>query len=113
MGLYFAGSLATLAAIGVLSAFRWVEARTPTMHFARLSVRFKRTEHLVPDDLRALAARHHIDSARPSHHLEDEGRTYRYDMTVRTRDPVNFGLLSETLSAESRVVEFAIEPTGD
>jgi len=113
MGLSFAGIVASVAAIGVLSVFRWVEGRTPTMHYARLSVRFKRAEHLGQTELEALAAGHHIDSARPSYHLEDEGRTCRYEMTVRTRDPVHFSHLSETMQTQAQVLEFSIEPTGD
>lgn len=113
MGLYFAGLASSAAAIGVLSVFRWVEERTPTMHYARVTVRFKRAEHLDRGELKALAAGHHVDAARPSYHLEDEGRTYRYEMTARTRDPANFGHLSESLQAQPRVLEFSIEPTGD
>lgn len=113
MGLYVSGILASVAAIGVLSVFRWVEGRTPTMHYARLTVRFERAEHLDQGELTALAAAHDIDAARPSYHLENEGRTYSYEMTVRTRDPANFGHLSEAMQTQAQVLEFAIEPTGD
>jgi putative Mg2+ transporter-C (MgtC) family protein len=113
MGLYFAGIAAAVTAIGVLSVFRWVEQRTPTMHYARLTVRFPRSEHLDQPEVVALAAAHHIDAARPSYHLEDQGRTYRYAMVVRTGDPANYARLSEALRAQQRVLEFSIEPTGD
>jgi putative Mg2+ transporter-C (MgtC) family protein len=113
MGLYLAGTVASVAAIGVLSVFRWVEGRTPTMHYARLTVRFERAEHLAEPELEALAAAHDIDAARPSYHLENEGRTYRYELTVRTRNPANFGRLSETMRTRAQILEFSIEPTGD
>ena len=113
VGLYVAGLATAAATIGVLSAFRWVEQRTPTMHYARLTVRFPRSEHLDQPEVEALVAHHHVDAARPSYHLEDQGRTYRYEMVVRTRDPAHYAHLSEALRAQQRVLEFSIEPTGD
>jgi len=113
MGLYVAGLATAAATIGVLSAFRWVEQRTPTMHYAHLMVRFPRAEHLNADEVVGLAASHHVDAARPSYHLEDEGRTLRYEMVVRTRDPADYGHLAAAMRAHARVLEYSIEPTGD
>ena len=113
MGLYVAGLATAAATIGVLSAFRWVEQRTPTMHYAHLMVRFPRAEHLNVDEVVGLAASHHVDAARPSYHLEDEGRTLRYEMVVRTRDPADYGHLAAAMRAHARVLEYSIEPTGD
>lgn len=113
MGLYFAGTVATVIAIGVLSVFRWLEEVTPTLHYARLSVCFKRAEHMTQRELHEVVVAQGIESTRPSYHLESEGRVYRYEMTVRTRDPRNFRGLSEALEAQERVQEFSLEPTGD
>jgi len=113
MGLYFAGGLGTVVAVGVLSAFRWVEGATPSLHYASLTVRFRRAEHMEQDALHALVGGFGIDFTQPSYRLEDEGRVYVYQMTVRARDPGNFHRLSEALNAQERVLEFNIEPTGD
>jgi putative Mg2+ transporter-C (MgtC) family protein len=113
MGLYFAGVFSTVLAIGVLSVFRWLEERTPTLHFASLSVACKGPDRLTRDELNEVVRRHRIDFTRPSYHLEGEGRVYRYDMRVRTRDPDNFHALSEALASQDRVLEFSLEPTGD
>lgn len=113
MGLYFAGIVATVIAIGVLSVFRWLEEATPTLHYARLSVCFKRPEHMSQQELYEAVMAEGIQSTRPSYHLESEGRMYRYEMTIRTRDPRNFHGLAESLGQQARVQEFSIEPTGD
>lgn len=113
MGLYFAGIFTTALSIGVLSVFRWLEERTPTLHFASLTVCFKGPERMTRDELHEVVRRHRIEFTRPSYHLESEGRVYRYDMTVRTRDPDNFHALSETLDGMDRVLEFSLDPTGE
>jgi putative Mg2+ transporter-C (MgtC) family protein len=113
MGLYFAGVFSTVLAIGVLSVFRWLEERTPTLHFASLTVAFKGPDRMTRDELNEVVRRHRVDCTRPSYHLEGEGRVYRYDMRVRTRDPENFHALCESLTHQERVLEFSLEPTGD
>jgi len=113
MGLYFAGAMATVVVIGVLSAFRWLERVTPSLHYASLTVRFRRAEHMDEAELHGLVSAHGLEFTQPSYRLEGEGRVYCYQMTVRTQDPRSFHALSETLSAQERVLEFAIQPTGD
>ena len=113
MGLYFAGFVATVAAFGVLSLFRWVEKQTPTLHYAHLKVRFKRAEHLTLDELKAVVNAHDIESNHPTYALQDEGRIYVYEMTARTRNANSFRDLAEHLNDMERVLEFTIQPTGD
>jgi putative Mg2+ transporter-C (MgtC) family protein len=113
MGLYFAGALGTVVAVGVLSGFRWLEQVTPSLHYGSLTVRFRRAEHMSQEDLHALVAGYGIDFTQPSYRLEDEGRVFVYQMTVRARDPGNFDRLAETLNAREQVLEFQLEPTGD
>jgi putative Mg2+ transporter-C (MgtC) family protein len=113
MGLYVAGAMGTVIAIGVLSAFRWLERATPSLNYARLSVRFKRAEHMLQEELHRMVESHGIDFTQPSYHLEGEGRTYRYEMTIRTHNTENFHRLAEALNAQERVLEFTIQPTGD
>ncbi|MFQ5507880.1 MAG: MgtC/SapB family protein [Leptospirillia bacterium] len=113
MGMYFAGFVATIVATGVLSLFRWLEKATPTLRYARLTVCFKRPEHMEEDTLRELVRSHHIEWTTPSFRLEGEGRIYTYEMTVRTRHARNFQKLAEHLNGIDEVLEFCIQPTGD
>ncbi|MDH5525991.1 MAG: MgtC/SapB family protein [Nitrospirota bacterium] len=113
MGMYFVGFLGTGITVGVLSLFRWLEKRTPTLRYARLTVRFKRPEAMREEEMVALVREFAIEEHAPSFSLEAEGRLFRYEMTVRTRDQRNYSRLSERLSEMERVQEFSIQPTGD
>jgi len=113
MGMYFAGFVATVFAFGILSVFRWVEQRTPTLHYGRMSVRFKRREALSVEALRQMALEHGIESDHPSFHLEADGRIYVYQMIIRARDPNSYSALADTLNNMEQVLAFSLEPSGD
>ncbi len=112
MGLYFAGFLATVIACGVLSIFRWLENKTPSLRYASLMVRFKRAEHLSDEALKKMVNDHQIEWTNPSYHLE-KGSEFRYQMTVRTLNTDNFERLAQTLTSLDKVIGFSIQPTGD
>ena len=113
IGLYFAATIACLLSLGVLSLFRWLENRMPTNRYARLTVRFQRREHMPEEELRRIIREHNATLAHPSYQLENEGRYFRYSMTIQTRDAKNFHALAETLNSMEPVFEFEITPTGD
>jgi putative Mg2+ transporter-C (MgtC) family protein len=113
MGFHFAALLAVVLALMTLSFFRWVEAITPGLHYARLTVRFVRDARLSEKELHDLFRLHHTTSASLSYHLEKEGRTFQYRMTIRSRDPRNFERLVDSLSGMEAVQEFSLVPTGD
>lgn len=113
MGMYVSGFISTLAAGVVLSLFRWIEHHTPTLRFARLTVCFKRAEHLSESALNEVLTERRIESTNPSYYLEEGGKVYRHQMTIRTLDAANFERLAETLNNMDKVVEFSIRPTGD
>ncbi|MDH4229241.1 MAG: MgtC/SapB family protein [Nitrospirota bacterium] len=113
MGMYVVAGFGTLLSIGVLSLFRWIEKQTPTLRYARLRVRLKRVDHMLEGDLNQLVAEQSVEGNTPSYQLEDDGRSFSYEMTVRTRDSANFGRLAERLSSMEQVQEFSIQPTGD
>ena len=97
----------------MLSLFRWIEALTPSLHYARLNVRFQRQEVMPEKALRELVESHSIDAANPIYSLQDEGHMFEYQMTMRTRHMDNYRRLAETLTALPSVVEFQVTPTGD
>ncbi len=113
IGFYFPAIVATLVTLGTLSLFRWVEAIMPTLYYARLNVRFKRQEAPAETELRDLIAQQDFSVANLSYRLEEEGKFFEYQMTVRTQNKDNYRKLAEMLTAMEKVLEFAITPTGD
>jgi len=113
MGLYYAGFLATIITLGVLSLFRWVERVIPSVHYGQLIVRFPRHEIMPEDDLRALISEHDVRSAKLSYQLDREGKIFQYQMTIDAIDTTNFRKLTETLTSMDSVLEFTLVPTGD
>lgn len=113
MGMMNIGFTATFLALGVLSVFRWLETNVPTLHYARLELRFKRAEAPGLDEVRQLVARHSVDAGHPTFRLESDGRIYVYQMTARSRNHDNYQALAASLNAMDQVLEFTVEPTGD
>jgi putative Mg2+ transporter-C (MgtC) family protein len=112
-GLYYPGTAATLATLGVLAAFRWIENRIPSHLFAHHRVRFAREEIMAEEALRALLARHGCSVSGLAYGLIHDGREFEYRMTIRTSDERNFTRLAHSLSALPPVREFHIAPSGD
>jgi putative Mg2+ transporter-C (MgtC) family protein len=113
IGFYFPAIVATLVTLGTLSLFRWIEAIMPTLYYARLHVRYKRQETPAEAELRELIRQQDFSVANLSYRLEEEGKFFEYQMTVRTQDKDNYRKLAEMLTAMEKVLEFAITPTGD
>lgn len=57
-GFYFPAALATLAMLGILSMFRWLERLVPTEVYANQSLTFRRESVIPQDTLRELIQRH-------------------------------------------------------
>jgi putative Mg2+ transporter-C (MgtC) family protein len=112
-GLYQPAIAGTLIALGVLSAFRWIEARIPSHQYAHHRLRFARAEVLPEAEVRALLERHGCRPSGLSWHVVDDGRWFEYRMTIRTRHERNFSELARSLGALPPVREFRISPAGD
>jgi putative Mg2+ transporter-C (MgtC) family protein len=112
-GLYYPAVAATLATLGVLAAFRWIENRVPSHRFAHHRVRFSREDVMPEPTLRELLARHGFSVSGLSYRLTDGGRHFEYRMTIRTSDEENFTRLAQSLSALPPVREFHLSPAGD
>jgi len=113
MGLYFAAFMATLLALGVLVFFRWIEGAIPTLQYAQLIVRFSRHDNMPEEELRNVIKDHGIGCSSLSYNLENEGKIFMYQMSIRTVDVANYRRLAESLAATDRAIEFSITPTGD
>jgi putative Mg2+ transporter-C (MgtC) family protein len=113
VGFYYPALLGTAAALGTLSAFRWIEAKMPTQFYAHHIIRFAR-ERIVPEEeIRKLISAEGFSIANMSYRLNEEGRVFEYRMTIQTIDPENAKRLAERLRDRKDVLEFRISPTGD
>jgi putative Mg2+ transporter-C (MgtC) family protein len=113
VGFYFPAILATALALGILSAFRWIEARMPSELYASHYIRFDRTEAMSEEEVRALLAEHGFTVANMSYRITRDGHGFEYRMTIRTTNPANTSHLAAALRKVERVREFCISPMGD
>jgi len=113
IGFYFPMALSVVLALGVLSAFRWIEARMPTQAYYHFDVRFARSAELSEPHIRALVEGHGFSLANFSYRLDRDGSVRRYSMTIASADRSAAGRLAARLEKESSIQEFRIAPTGD
>ncbi len=112
-GLYFPAVAGTVAALGVLAAFRWIENLIPSHLFAHHRVRFDRGDVMPEEALRELLDRNGFSVFGLAYGLTDDGRHFEYRMTIRTTHAQNFGRLARALAALPPVREFHLAPAGD
>jgi len=113
IGFYFPLVVSVVLTLGVLSFFRWIEARMPSQAYYHFDVRFARSAPLTEREVRELVEAHGFSIANFSYRLEGEGRIRRHSMVIRSADRAGAGRLSVTLEGMESVVEFRIAPTGD
>ncbi len=113
VGLYAAALLATIATLVVLSLFRFIEKKMPTLHYGKLMVKFKTTEVISQAEVFKVLKSRKVFGFAPSFYLDNDGKSFKYEMTVRTADFDNFENLSNDLRQREEVREFSLVPTGD
>lgn len=111
LGLYFPALIATIITILTLSLFRWFESLIPAQMYAKFAVRYLCSKsHADEDALREMITGHGIKAFEASYCLDDEGKTFIYEMTIRTKDKSNFRKLAQSLMQMDDVHEFRITP---
>jgi len=113
IGFYFPLVVSVVLTLGVLSFFRWIEARMPSQAYYHFDVRFARAAPMSERQVRELVEAHGFSIANFSYRLEGEGRIRRHSMVIRSADRAGAGRLSVSLEGMESVVEFRIAPTGD
>jgi putative Mg2+ transporter-C (MgtC) family protein len=113
VGFYFPALLTTVLVLGILSAFRWIEARMPSESYASHYIRFDRHEAMPEEELRVLLAEHGFSVANMSYRITQDGPCFEYRMTIRTTNPENTSHLAAALRKLEAVREFRITPMGD
>lgn len=112
LGFYIPALVATLITVVTLSMFRWLESLIPSMKYAHLCIRFLRSNQRSDEDtIRALIAKHNIKSFEAGYRLDDEGKTFQYDMIIRSYELKNFSYLAQSLLDMEDVHEFRITPS--
>lgn len=112
VGFYFPAILATVLTLGILSLFRWIEARLPAQSYAHHYIRFDRHQTMTEAQVRELLTAQGFAIANMSYRVTSDG-AFEYRMTLRTADAANNSRLAEVLRNLEPVREFRISPTGD
>src|SRR3954447_7384360 len=105
IGFYFPMALSVVLTLGVLSAFRWIEAKMPTQAYYHFEVRFARAAEFSERQIRDLVAKHGFSLANFSYRLDRDGSIRRYSMTLASADRSAAGRLAVSLEAESHIQE--------
>ncbi len=111
MGSYLAAIIATVLSLGILSTFRILEKRLPSLSFARLSISTARTNGINEDEINGVLLKHEMVAATRSYALTNEGKNIRYDMVIQTRKPRHFRFLAEDLGNIERIVAYTVTPS--
>ena len=113
VGFFYPAILGTLATLGTLAAFRWIEARIPTHLFAHHLLRFAKGKVMPEADVRRLLSEHGFTVSQMSYRQNGNGAEFDYRMVIRTADRQNMQTLAEKLRTMPAILEFRIAPTGD
>lgn len=113
IGFYYPAIVGTVATVGVLGAFRWVETRIPSHHFSHILLRFPKGKVMPEDELRELLKDHGFTLSHVSYRQNDMGAVFEYRMVIGTIDEKRLRKLASTLQKMRNILEFRISPTGD
>ena len=113
VGYFFPAILGTVAVLGTLQVFRWIESWMPTQAYAHFILRFPRARVMSEDKVRAMMHEHGFSVANINYRMEDGGKAFEYRMTIQTIEKNALERLAVTLREKKDVLEFRISPAGD
>jgi len=113
IGFYFPLAVSVVLTIGVLSLFRMIEARMPTLAYYHFEVRYSPSAGVSDDEFTAMIESHGFTLDKWSYRLDGEGRVRRRSTVIRTSERSGARRLAETLEKNPAVTEFRIAPAGD
>lgn len=113
VGFYIAVLIGTVFTLGVVSIFRWVEAITPTLAYAHLTMRFRRDTTIPESELLEMITEQGFSIANVSYSAEKEADFFEYSMTIRTPVRENMSRLSTILAHKESLIGFCLVQTGD
>src|SRR5881394_2185082 len=83
IGFYFPLVISVVLTVGVLSIFRWIEARMPSQAYYYFAIRFARAPGMTERQLRELVESHGFSIANFSYRMEGPDRVRRHNMVIR------------------------------
>jgi putative Mg2+ transporter-C (MgtC) family protein len=113
IGFYYPAIAGVLITLGVLTFFRWIEAKAPAIFYAQCVIRFDRASAIAEEQLRALIASHGFAISDLNYRMNAASDYFEYRSIIRTRHAGKARALMETLSRLPGVKEFRLSPTGD
>lgn len=112
IGFYYPLALSVVLTLGVLSVFRWIEDRMPTLAYYHFEVRCRLSGAVNEATIRDVVQRGGFSIGNLSYRLDAEGQVRRYSMTIASADRGAASRLATTLENAEFVQEFRIAPTG-
>jgi putative Mg2+ transporter-C (MgtC) family protein len=113
VGFFLPAILGTVATLGTLQVFRWIESWMPTQAYAHFILRFPREKTMAEDKVREMMKDHGFSVANINYRMEDGGKTFEYRMTIQTTQKNALERLAVALREKDEVLEFRISPAGD
>ena len=113
IGFYVPLVATTIVTLGVLSVFRWIEARIPLQSYAHLEIGFSADASLAEGDLRRFVGAHGFQPVTVNYSYSGATRMFEYAVVMWTLDSGNLSRLAEALTAEPKVRDFRLLPMGD
>ena len=113
IGFTFPAIVGTVLTVGILSIFRWVEAKVPAYFFAFHSIRFDRDKVMPETALRDYIKSNGFTIANMSYHSSEDDDSFEYRMMIRTNRQDNISKYAEALRAAKMVRAYRLSPTGD
>lgn len=113
VGFFLPAVLGTVAVLGTLQVFRWIESWMPTQAYAHFILRFHRERTMPEDKVREMMKDHGFSVANINYRMEDGGTTFEYRMTIQTTQKNALERLAVALREKKDVLEFRISPAGD
>lgn len=113
VGFYEPAVIATVLTLGVLSVFRWFEAKLPSHSYIHHYLRFNRSDVMPESEVRNYLANHGFSIANMSYRITEDGLLFEYKMIIRTTSASNTAKLVEDLCSIPRIHSFRVSPTGD
>jgi putative Mg2+ transporter-C (MgtC) family protein len=115
VGLYVPMVFSVILVLLVLSVFRLIELRVPTLAYYYFDVKYEREGNLSEEAMRALLRKLGFSVANFSYRLDCIGseRSLRHKMTLQTTDRGAAARLARWLEENRAVIEFRLSPGND
>lgn len=113
VGFYGPAIAGTIATLGILAAFRWLERLMPAQYFFQFRIRYMKDKVPALSTLLAFLKTHGFTASAVSYRLAPGGTGFEYETVIRSSKRSAAQELSAALLSEADIEEFNVLPTGD